>query len=105
MPLGVTVLSLAVLVASPGQGPTKAADAPRFEVASVRPHRAADDVMFALQFHEGGRLTATGTLRTLIRTAYRLQEFQVVGPGGWIDESSSRSRGERGAMRRPTRCA
>jgi uncharacterized protein (TIGR03435 family) len=63
-----------------------AQEPPRFEVASVRPHRPVDDVMFALQFHEGGRLTATGTLRLLIRTAHRLQEFQVVGPGGWIDE-------------------
>ena len=62
------------------------AQAPRFEVASVRPHRAADDVMFALQFHEGGRLTATGTLRMLIRTAYRLQESQVEGAPGWMDE-------------------
>jgi uncharacterized protein (TIGR03435 family) len=62
------------------------ADTPKFEVASVRLHRAADDLMFALQFHDGGRFTATGTLRMLIRTAYRLQEFQVVGARGWIDE-------------------
>jgi uncharacterized protein (TIGR03435 family) len=61
-------------------------DTARFEVASVRPHRSADDVMFALQFHEGGRLTATGTLRMLIRTAYRLQESQVEGASGWMDE-------------------
>jgi uncharacterized protein (TIGR03435 family) len=66
--------------------PAAAAQEPRFDVASVRPHRAADDLMFALQFHDGGRLTATGTLRMLIRTAYRLQEFQVVGPRGWIDD-------------------
>jgi uncharacterized protein (TIGR03435 family) len=58
----------------------------RFEVASVRPHRAADDVMFAYQFHEGGRFTATSTLRMLIRTAYRLQESQVEGPRGWTDD-------------------
>ena len=63
-----------------------ARDTASFDVASVWPHRSADDVMFALQFHDGGRLTATGTLRMLIRTAYRLQEFQVVGPGGWIDD-------------------
>ncbi|HEV8395651.1 MAG TPA: TIGR03435 family protein [Vicinamibacterales bacterium] len=61
-------------------------DTVRFDVASVRPHRSADDVMFAHQFHEGGRFTATGTLRMLIRTAYRLQEFQVVGERGWIDD-------------------
>jgi uncharacterized protein (TIGR03435 family) len=61
-------------------------DTLRFEVASVRPHRAADDVMFALQFHEGGRLTATGTLRMLVRTAYRLQEFQLEGAAGWTSD-------------------
>jgi uncharacterized protein (TIGR03435 family) len=65
---------------------TPAAQEPRFQVASVRPHRAADDVMFALQFHEGGRFTATGTLRMLIRTAYRLQESQVEGAHGWMDD-------------------
>lgn len=56
-----------------------------FDVASVKPHRAADDVMFALQFHDGGRFTATGTLRMLIRTAYSLQESQLVGGPGWMD--------------------
>ena len=35
--------------------------------------------MFALQFHDGGRFTAIGTLRMLIRTAYRLQDSQA----GW----------------------
>ena len=63
---------------------TAVAQEPRFEVASVRPHRAADDVMFALQFHEGGRLTATGTVRMLIRTAYRLQESALEGASGWM---------------------
>jgi len=63
-----------------------AQEPPRFEVASIRPHDAADDLMFALQFHEGGRLTATATLRMLIRTAYRLQDFQIVGDSGWIDD-------------------
>ena len=63
-----------------------ARDTASFDVASVRPHRSADDLMFALQFHDGGRVTATGTLRMLIRTAYRLQEFQVVGLRGWIDD-------------------
>jgi uncharacterized protein (TIGR03435 family) len=63
-----------------------AQEPPRFEVASVRPHRAADDVMFAVQFHEGGRLTATGSVRMLIRTAYRIQELQLEGARGWIDD-------------------
>ena len=77
---------LAAVAAALAASSSAGAQEPRFEVASVRPHRAADDVMFALQFHDGGRFTATGTLRMLIRTAYRLQEFQVVGPRGWIDD-------------------
>jgi uncharacterized protein (TIGR03435 family) len=60
-------------------------DSPRFAVASVKPHRANDDVMFALQFHEGGRFTSTGSLRMLIRTAYGVQEHQLVGGPDWAD--------------------
>jgi uncharacterized protein (TIGR03435 family) len=75
-----TAATIATLLAWPA-----VAEERRFDVASVRPHRAADDVMFAIQFHEGGRLTATGTLRMLIRTAYRLQDFQLDGPRGWMD--------------------
>jgi len=67
------------------QAPDPATDRPRFEVASVKPHRTADDVMFALQFHEGGRFTSTGTVRMLIRTAYVLQESQLAGGPGWMD--------------------
>src|SRR6185436_8827404 len=78
------VLSLAWTAAA--QQPAAAGTPVRFDVASVRPHRAADDLMFALQFHEGGRLTATATLRMLIRTAYRLQDFQIVADSGWIDD-------------------
>jgi uncharacterized protein (TIGR03435 family) len=74
---------VAILLMQPG---AIAQEPPRFEVASVRPHRTADDLMFALQFHDGGRLTATATLRMLIRTAYRLQDFQVVATEGWIDD-------------------
>lgn len=62
-----------------------AIDGPRFEVASVKPHRSADDVMLALQFHEGGRFTSTGTVRMLIRTAYGVQESQLAGGPGWIN--------------------
>ena len=88
-------LAAALAVSSAG------AQEPRFEVASVRPHRAADDVMFALQFHGGGRFTATGTLRMLIRTAYRLQESQVEGAFGWMDEDRFDLDGRAGRDARP----
>ena len=69
-----------------GAIPAVVAQPLRFEVASVRPHRAADDVMFALEFHDGGRFTVVGTLRMLIRTAYRLQESQLAGASGWMND-------------------
>ena len=81
---GSLVLGLSSLTAA--QRPAAAGDSPRFEVASVRPHRAADDVMFAHDFHDGGRFTAVGTLRMLIRTAYRLQDFQIVAGADWMDD-------------------
>lgn len=57
---------------------------PTFEVASVKPNKSGDmRVMLGIQ--PGGRFTATNVpLRMLIRQAYQLQDFQVVGGPGWI---------------------
>jgi uncharacterized protein (TIGR03435 family) len=62
------------------QTPTKAA----FEVASVRPNKAGDGrVMIGLQ--PGGRYTATNVpLRMLLRQAFNVQEFQIVGGPDWM---------------------
>jgi hypothetical protein len=80
-------VAVAAALLAPGFAPVVAAqDEPRFEVASVRPHRVADDVIFAHEFHDSGRFTAIGTLRMLIRAAYRLQDFQLVGGSGWMDD-------------------
>lgn len=79
------LLGVVVQGAAAQERPT-VAGAPRFDVASVKPHGPADDVMFALQFHDGGRLTATGTLRMLIRTAYRIQDFELVAGSSWMDD-------------------
>lgn len=88
-PLAALAASLVALGAADwlraAQAPDVATDGPRFEVASVKPHRTADDVMFALQFHDGGRFTATGTVRMLIRTAYGVQESQLASGPGWMD--------------------
>jgi hypothetical protein len=43
-------------------------------------------VRFEDQFQEGGRLTASGTLRMLVRTAYRWREFQPEGAAGWTSD-------------------
>jgi len=60
------------------------AGAPAFEVASVKPNKSGDRrIMLGMQ--PGGRFTATNVpLRMLIRNAYRLQDFQLVGGPGWI---------------------
>ena len=90
----VAAVAMLVLVPAPGAPQDRPAQAqattgarPRFDVASVKPHRATDDIMFALQFHDGGKLTATGSLRMLIRTAYHLQGSQLVGGPDWIDSA------------------
>ena len=73
------------LSASLSHSQTVAVEPSHFEVASVKRHRANDDLMFALQFHEGGRFTSTGSLRMLIRTAYSVQERQLEGGPAWAD--------------------
>jgi uncharacterized protein (TIGR03435 family) len=53
-------------------------------VASVKPNRAADARSFS-EYLPGGRLTATAvTVVQLLRTAYRIQGYQLVGAPGWI---------------------
>ena len=60
------------------------ADLPRFEVASVKPHKS-DDGTFGIMGQPGGRFTATNaSLRLLIRTAYQLQDDQIVGGPDWL---------------------
>jgi uncharacterized protein (TIGR03435 family) len=66
------------------QAPQPPAAGPAFEVASVKPNNSGDGrVMFANQ--PGGRFTATNvTLKMLIRQAYQLQDFQIVGGPSWM---------------------
>jgi uncharacterized protein (TIGR03435 family) len=66
------------------QAPQASAAGPVFEVASIKPNNSGDGrVMMGIQ--PGGRFTATNVpLRLLIRNAYQLQDFQIVGAPGWI---------------------
>jgi uncharacterized protein (TIGR03435 family) len=62
------------------------AQEPKFDVASVKPSGPQEDVigMFA---YPGGRLTATNyTLRNLIREAFTLEDFQILGGPKWAGE-------------------
>jgi bla regulator protein blaR1 len=74
------VFALAPVVAS--QQPAETL--PQFEVASIKINKAGDNrVMLGVQ--PGGRFTATNVpLRLLIRNAYQLQDFQIVGGPGWM---------------------
>ena len=57
---------------------------PAFEVASIKVNKANDNIVTSRSAN--GRYTVTGhTLAMLIRSAYRVQEFQVVGGPEWID--------------------
>ncbi len=82
------VLPFAVIAAyaqSPDAPAMKAENRSSFEVASIKPGDPAD-FRRNIAIHSGGRLTANAaSLRFLVRWAYRLQDFQVVGGPGWID--------------------
>jgi len=56
----------------------------RFEVASIKPNLSgAQNTSIAT---EGGRLVITNaTLKTLIRNAYGILDFQLTGGPGWLD--------------------
>jgi uncharacterized protein (TIGR03435 family) len=57
--------------------------AQRFEVASVKPNNSASGISGATAVH--GRYTGTNlSLKSYIRMAYAVSEFQVTGPA-WID--------------------
>jgi uncharacterized protein (TIGR03435 family) len=72
--------------ASPEQAPAAASAPPRpsFEVASIKPSNSADRrPMFRGQ--PGGRVTvANFTVKSLIRAAYSIKDFQISGGPGWI---------------------
>jgi uncharacterized protein (TIGR03435 family) len=69
-------------------GPSLAAQqetaAPQFEVASVKPNKSGDNrVMIGIQ--PGGRVNASNVaLRMLLRQAFNVQDFQIVGGPDWI---------------------
>jgi uncharacterized protein (TIGR03435 family) len=56
----------------------------RFEVASVKPHKG-DANVFSIMGQPGGRFTAVNaSARMLIRSAFQLQDEQIVGGPDWL---------------------
>ena len=88
MPIKSTLAVLVVVVAGLGVMPN--AQAPTFEVASVKPNKAGD-LQSVPPIQPGGRVTLTNrTLRYLVLFAYsrfdaQLHDHQVVGGPNWID--------------------
>ena len=75
--------TMAILAAPDAQVPPPSAS-PRFEVASVKLNTTNDGVV-AIQTQKGRFLARGFTLAALIRTAYRVQEFQIIGGPDWIN--------------------
>jgi uncharacterized protein (TIGR03435 family) len=73
-----------VLVAT-AAGITAAAQRAQFEVASVKLHTSDDQRMYMVAQPTGRFVAANIPLRMLIRTAYQLQDDQVVGGPGWLE--------------------
>jgi uncharacterized protein (TIGR03435 family) len=80
------ILALALAGVTPVIRAQSTPSDPAFEVASVKANKAGDNrVMIGMQ--PGGRFTATNlTLLMLIRFAYQLQDFQLVGAPDWASE-------------------
>ena len=75
----VVAIELVAIVALHAQ---QAADRPRFEVASIKPNVSNDGRISVNR--TGSRYTASGiSLALLIRNAYNVQEFQVIGMPAW----------------------
>ena len=79
-----SVLAAAVLAVFTAAQSTSPAKPPAFEVASVKPNTSGDGrVLMSPQ--PGGRLNLVNVpLRLMIRYAYRVQDFQIVGGPDWL---------------------
>jgi len=79
--IATTAALLPVLQARAQQPPSTQ---PRFDVASIKENKTNDGII-SIQTQKG-RFAARGfTLSALIRTAYEVQEFQVIGGPDWIN--------------------
>ncbi len=79
-------------------GPPLPSETPTFEVASIRPNNSGENGM-RFNYFVGGRFTATNvTLRMLIRSAYGMQDSQLVGGPKWtsVDRFNIVAKGDAG---------
>src|SRR5437899_2874589 len=79
-------------------GPPLPSETPTFEVALIRPNNSGENGM-RFNYFVGGRFTATNvTLRMLIRSAYGMQDSQLVGGPKWtsVDRFNIVAKGDAG---------
>lgn len=104
MRMWVSIGMTAIIVASvQAQAPPQPSSQPRFDVASIKVNRTNDGVVFD-QAQKGRYTIYRYTLAALLRSAYRVQEFQIVGIGSIRSASISRQRmpTRRACLRRRT---
>jgi len=76
--------AVALNVGLHAQATAASSELPRFDVTSVKEHRENDRIIFSQAQH--GRVTLVGhSLRTLIQSAYQVQEFQIIDGPDWLD--------------------
>jgi uncharacterized protein (TIGR03435 family) len=86
--LVVSILALLPLDIPFAHAQSRAAGAsnPTFEVASIKPNKSGEVRTTMLGMQPGGRFSVTNlSLRSLIRMAYQIQDFQLSGGPKWID--------------------
>ena len=71
-------------VSMQAQTSRQSSEQPRFDVASIKINKANDGIVFSQS--QKGRYVISGlTLAALIRSAYQVQEFQIVGGPDWMN--------------------
>lgn len=87
-----------------GQGPAaEAASAQQFEVVSIRPDNAGPGPGTSANISEGGVVQVTNaTMRWVIRTAFHLEDRQVLGGPGWLDNDRYDIEAKTGRPEKPT---
>src|SRR4030095_9636996 len=79
---GLGMGAAACLVVVNGQTPPKA---PAFEVASIKENVSASDNA-SVRAQPGGRVSVSNnSLRNIIRNAYNVQNYQIIGGPDWIN--------------------
>ncbi len=66
------------------QSQARAANAPVYEVASIKPNKS-DNGFFRMMFEPNGFSATSVTLRMLIRTAYGVEDSQIFGAPNWLN--------------------